>query len=235
MQEAIHLLALKHFVRWDHKSKGILSPYFFIESAEETGLIMEIDKQVMSQAMEDFSYWVREGLIPRRISLNLATQHLAHTDYLETLKKNFKQHNFDPRWLELEVVESDVMKNPDEAISKLNVIHDLGIKISIDDFGTGYSSLAYLKKLPIDKSFIDYVPNNEEDSSIVKAIIALGNSLNLEIIAEGVETQEQKQFLLENDCHNIQGYLYEKPMSKVDVEIYLNNIKANLETKHLNS
>ncbi|MDF1876345.1 EAL domain-containing protein [Sulfurimonas sp. SAG-AH-194-L11] len=220
------LIGFEALVRWNHPSKGILSPFHFIKSAEETGLIIEIDQEVMTQAMKDFSSWIQKGLKPGHLSLNLETQHLAHAQYIETLKRNIKQHNFNPEWLELEVLESDVMKNADEAISKLNLIHDLGIKISIDDFGTGYSSLSYLKKLPIDKlkidkSFIDDVPQDEEDTSIVKAIIALGNSLNLEIIAEGVETLKQKEFLLEHDCYNMQGYLYAKPMSKDDVEIYL--------------
>ena len=131
-------------------------------------------------------------------------------------------------WLELEVTESQVMLKPEEAIEILTTLSDLGIELAIDDFGTGYSSLAYLKKLPInklkiDRSFIRDIPADKEDCAITKAIIALAKSLNLDIIAEGVETIEQKEFVLNNGCKNIQGYLYSKPMPVDEMEVYLQN------------
>ncbi len=120
-------------------------------------------------------------------------------------------------WLELEITEGQIMHNPDASITLLRRIHDLGIELAIDDFGTGYSSLSYLKLLPIDKlkidqSFVKNLPDNDEDAAIVKAVIALAESLNLSVIAEGVETQEQREFLLKYGCQNMQGYLYGKPM-----------------------
>ena len=128
--------------------------------------------------------------------------------------------------LEFEVTETQVMSDPIKSIKALQEINDLGISIAVDDFGTGYSSLAYLKKLPInklkiDKSFVDNVPEDLEDSAIIKTIISLCKSLNLDVIAEGVETTKQKEFLLENDCNNIQGYLYSKPLSTQNMELYL--------------
>lgn len=124
------------------------------------------------------------------------------------------------------MTESDIMKKPKENIDKLNIFHKLGIKIAIDDFGTGYSSLSYLKKFPIsklkiDQSFIRDLPNDEDDMAITKAVIALSKSLNLQIIAEGVETKEQKDFLIQNGCLNIQGYYYSKPLNAQDMEAFL--------------
>lgn len=126
-------------------------------------------------------------------------------------------YDFQPQWLELEVTEGEVMQNPEHSIKKLRRLSDLGIEIAIDDFGTGYSSLSYLKKLPlnklkIDRSFIRDLPEDEDDKAIAKAIIALGRTLNMKLIAEGVETQEQRNFLLENGCDYIQGYYYAKPL-----------------------
>ena len=129
-------------------------------------------------------------------------------------------------WIELEVTESQIMTNADEAIKLLNQISDKGIKLAIDDFGTGYSSLAYLKRLPInklkiDQAFIRNLPDDDEDSAITKAVIALSKSLNLKVIAEGVETKEQKDFIVENGCENIQGYYYSKPVPEDEMKIIL--------------
>jgi EAL domain-containing protein (putative c-di-GMP-specific phosphodiesterase class I) len=135
--------------------------------------------------------------------------------------------DFLPQWLELEVTEGQVMNNPDASIEKLKIISDLGIELAIDDFGTGYSSLAYLKKLPlnklkIDRSFIKDLPQDDEDAAITKAIIALGKSLNLTLIAEGVETEEQRDFLVINGCANIQGFFYSPPLTADKITLLLN-------------
>jgi len=128
-----------------------------------------------------------------------------------------------PEWIELEVTEGQIMNNPDKAIIVLNQLSDMGIELAIDDFGTGYSSLSYLKRLPIDKlkidqSFINDLPDDEEDATITKSVIALAQSLNLKVIAEGVETEAQKNFLVENGCKNIQGYFYGEPMQVAEME-----------------
>jgi len=228
------VIGLEALVRWEHPTEGIISPSHFIATAEETGLIVEIDQFVMTQAMKDFIQWQNQGLKPVKISLNLAAKQLANNRCIEHLQEKLELNNFNPLWLELEVTESDIMRKPEEAIAKLNKIHHLGIKISIDDFGTGYSSLSYLKKLPIDKlkidqSFVCDIYTNEDDRAIVKAVIALGKSLGLELIAEGVETQEQKIFLVENGCENIQGYYYAKPMNFHDTMEYLEKMSKKCD------
>jgi EAL domain-containing protein (putative c-di-GMP-specific phosphodiesterase class I) len=133
-----------------------------------------------------------------------------------------KKLQFDPNWLTLEITEGQIMKNPEDSIKRLKDINNLGVEIAIDDFGTGYSSLAYLKRLPvnklkIDKAFIEGLPNDEEDIAISKAIIALAQILNLKLVAEGVETKEQQEFLLANGCDVIQGYYYSKPLNSTNM------------------
>jgi diguanylate cyclase (GGDEF)-like protein len=225
---AKRVIGFEALVRWEHPTEGIISPAHFIPLAEETGLVVEIDQIVMQKAMEQVSQWHESGLFDGTLSLNLAAKQLANPDCLHILKQRMEEFNFQSSWLELEVTESDIMHRPEEAIQKLEKIHSLGIRISIDDFGTGYSSLSYLKRFPIDKlkidqSFVCDIPNSEDDSAIVKAIIALAKTLGLSLIAEGVETQEQKDFLIENSCINIQGYLYAKPMNAQDAQAFLEN------------
>ncbi len=220
------LIGMEALVRWNHSIMGLVSPAKFIPLAEDTGLIVEIDRLVMKEAMRQFVIWHKQGFNPGMLSLNFAVKQLESEDYLDELQAFMKEQGFQSQWLELEVTESDVMKNPDKAIVKLKEIYDLGIAIAVDDFGTGYSSLSYLKRFPItklkiDQSFVHDIPQDEEDSAIVKAIIALGKSLNLKLIAEGVETVEQKEFLISNACHNIQGHLYSRPLPASEMEEFL--------------
>ena len=222
------LLGMEALVRWKHPKLGIISPMDFIPLAEELGLIVAIDRIVMHQAMKQFSKWYKEKKEPGKLSLNLAMAQLLQEDFYSFLFKTMRLYNFKKEWLTLEVTETQVMTNPELSIKKLQQLHDNGIDISIDDFGTGYSSLAYLKKLPlsklkIDKSFIDDIPNDDDSSAIVKAIIALAKSLDLGLVAEGVETQQQREFLLTNRCDCIQGYLYSKPLPANEMTNYLEN------------
>ena len=217
------IIGMEALVRWQHPTLGLVPPLNFIPLAEETGLIIEIDRLVMNIAMKQFALWYAQGLNPGTLSLNLAMKHLNEDNFLIYLLETMQDIGFKTQWLELEVTEGQVMKDPKSSILKLNQIHDLGIEIAIDDFGTGYSSLAYLKKLPLDKlkidrEFVKDIPADEDDIAITKAIIALGKSLNLNIIAEGVETQEQKEFLILNDCEFIQGYLYSPPLPSGEIE-----------------
>jgi len=216
-------IGVEALVHWQHPIMGLVSAGKFIALAEETGLIVEIDRWVMKNAMKQVVKWYQEGLEPGVLALNLSMRQLRSDDFIEILQENMKAIDFKPEWLEFEVTEGQMMKKPEESIIKLQQISDMGIKIVIDDFGTGYSSLAYLKRLPVDKlkidqSFVKGVPGDNEDVSIVKAIIALAKSLSLELIAEGVETDAQKEFLLENGCENMQGYYYCKPMSVDEIE-----------------
>jgi len=216
------ILGMEALVRWNHPKLGIISPAKFMEIAEDSGLIIDIDRIVMKNAMLQFTLWYKNGLNPGTLALNLAMKQLSKDDFIPILTQTIKDTNFQAQWLELEVTESQVMNNPDASIKKLQEISDIGIKLAIDDFGTGYSSLAYLKKLPLDKlkidqSFIKDIPEDEDDIAITKAIIALGHSLKLNLIAEGVETKEQKDFLLENNCNNIQGFYYSKPITAEEI------------------
>ncbi len=217
---------MEALVRWEHPTFGIVSPADFIPLAEELGLIVQIDRLVMKQAMQQFSKWHKEKLSPGRLSLNLAMAQLQEEDFSSFLFETMHKYDFKKEWLELEVTETQVMQNPEYSIKLLENIHSHGIRISVDDFGTGYSSLSYLKKLPlnklkIDKSFIDDIPKDEDDIAITKAIIALAKSLNLELIAEGVEIKEQKEFLLENGCNSMQGYFYSKPLPADKIKKFL--------------
>ena len=195
----------------------IISPAKFIPLAETTGLIIELDQFVMRTAMKQMAQWYKDGLNPGKLALNLAVKQLQQKDFIEVLQKMLSETKCKPEWIELEVTESKIMHNPEEAIVVLNQISDIGIELAIDDFGTGYSSLSYIKKLPIhklkiDQSFIRDLPDDAEDSAITKAVISLTQNLNLKVIAEGVETEEQRDFLLENGCDYIQGYFYSKPV-----------------------
>ncbi|PHS37840.1 MAG: hypothetical protein COB07_09855 [Sulfurovum sp.] len=211
------LVGVEALVRWQHPTLGLLSPDRFIPLAEETGMIVNIDQWVMKTAMKQVSKWYESGLNPGVLAINLSIKQLECDGFLFKIEERLKKYHFKAEWLELEITEGQMMKKPDEVISKLTQINNLGIGISIDDFGTGYSSLALLKRLPInrlkiDRSFVQDIPSDEEDAAIVKAIIALAGSLNLDLIAEGVETLEQKEFLMENGCVKIQGHYYSRPL-----------------------
>ena len=213
---------MEALIRWQHPQLGLVPPAKFIPLAEESGLIIEIDRIVMHKAMEYFSQWYKDGLKPGKLSLNLAMKQLAEKDFITKLITTMGSLKFQPSWLALEVTEGQIMNHPEASIKKLNQISDFGIELAIDDFGTGYSSLAYLKKLPLDKlkidqSFVRDIDVDEDDAAITKAIIALGNSLNMKLIAEGVETIDQRDFLLKNGCEEIQGYLYSKPLPAEEI------------------
>ena len=211
------LVGLEALVRWEHPTMGTLAPNTFIPLAEETGMIVEIDHWVMKTAMQQIAKWYGAGLKPGVLALNVSTNQLESTDFFQKIEENMKRYGFKSRWLELEITEGQMLKKPEEVIDKLEKINNLGIGISIDDFGTGYSSLSLLKRLPInrlkiDRSFIKDIPDDEEDVAIVKAILALSGSLKLDLIAEGVETLAQRDFLIDNGCINIQGNYYSPPV-----------------------
>jgi diguanylate cyclase (GGDEF)-like protein len=224
--ESNKLVGAEALVRWEHPELGIIYPDRFIPLAESTGMIVQLDRIVMKKAVAQFKMWHIEGLNPGKLSINLAIKQLEEKDFVDFVKDLLKSEDCSFDKIEFEVTESQIMKNPDKSIEVLQQINDLGISISIDDFGTGYSSLAYLKRLPIkklkiDKSFVDNLPEDIEDVAISKTIINLCETLNLKVIAEGVETSEQKDFLLKNGCTFIQGYLYSKPLNIEDMTEFL--------------
>ncbi len=217
------MVGMEVLIRWNHPTMGLLLPDTFIPLAEETGLIVEIDRWVMRTAMRQIRDWYAQGLNPGILSLNLSMRQLMHESFIETLQECLGKMEFKADWLELEVTEGQMMKKPDTAIGRLQQISDMGIRLAIDDFGTGYSSLAYLKRLPvgklkIDQSFIRGIPEDKEDAAIVQATIALAKSLHLQLIAEGVETEVQKEYLIAQGCYYMQGYYYGKPMPAKEIE-----------------
>mgnify|MGYP002266590929 CR=1 FL=1 len=220
------LIGMEALVRWEHPIMGLVSPAKFIPLAEETGLIIPLDQWVMKTAMNQIVQWYKEGLKPGVLALNLAIKQLQQKDFIDILGEMLHETGCRPEWLTLEVTESQIMTNPEKSIVILRQISDMGIEVAIDDFGTGYSSLSYLKRLPIDKlkidqSFVQGLPDDEEDLGISKAVISLAQSLKLDVIAEGVETQSQKDFLVESGCIDIQGYFYARPMPADKMEMVL--------------
>jgi len=211
------IVSMEALVRWDHPELGLLSPVEFIQLAEENGLIMQLGEWVLRESCIQNVKWQSEGIMDLCVAVNLSGYQLQHAEMLDTIRKVLKETGMPPDHLELEITESVIMQNADFAVSILSALSELGIKISIDDFGTGYSSLAHLKRfsvntLKIDKSFVREVDLNSTDAAIATAIIAMGNSLNLNVIAEGVETQSQYDFLKFNNCDQVQGFLFCRPL-----------------------
>lgn len=220
------VIGMEALVRWNHPEYGMIQPSEFILIAEETGLIVSLDKWMMQNSLKQMKDWHRKGLNTGKLSLNLSIKQLESDGYIDEIKSMISNLDINPKYLELEITESQIMKDSQSAIKILEEIRSIGISISVDDFGTGYSSLAYLKKLPIDKlkidrSFVDALPDDENDIAIVRAIVALAKSLNLELIAEGVENKEQLDFLIQEGCSNIQGYYYSKPLPSDIYEEFL--------------
>ncbi len=221
-----NLIGVEALVRWQSPDLGLQTPDKFLPWIEDKGIILSIDQVVMKKAMAQYKDWLNHGEHIGILSLNLTLSHLKDKNFLEDLIDAMAEYDFKAEWLELEVTENEVIDQYQEISQKLRHISDLGIGLAIDDFGTGYSSLMHLKKLPIDKlkidqSFISGLPTNTEDKAIVEAIVALANALKIKLIAEGVETAEQKDYLLQCGCDNIQGYYYAKPMPAEQMKVYL--------------
>ena len=216
------LIGLEALIRWHHPERGLICPDEFLHAAEESGLIISLDRWAMSQGMQQMKTWNDAGIELGRLSLNLTMQQIDQPDFLEFLMEQMQQNDCDGESLGFEITEGQLMKNPERTIEILDRISALGIKISVDDFGTGYSSLAYLKKLPvdtlkIDKEFIRDIPLDEDDVSIVKSIIALAKSMRIDVLAEGVETDDQLDFLSGEGCSLIQGFLFSHPKPAVEI------------------
>lgn len=224
------IVGFEALVRWNHEQKGIIPPDHFIPLAEETGLIIPLGKQIIAMASQTISEWHQANLTDARIAINVSAKQLRDSRFFHNLNSALSKNNCQPDWIEIEITESSVMQNPELAIKLLSKLRRKGITISIDDFGTGYSSLAYLKKLPItkvkiDRSFVSNLPQDKDDAEITKAIISMSQSLNLDIIAEGIETQEQQDFVLKEGCQLIQGYYYSRPLTKQAMTEKLENIR----------
>ena len=217
------IIGMEALVRWQHPDMGLIAPAKFLSFANDTGLIIQLDLWVMKTAMTQYVQWYKAGLKPGVLALNVSMRQLQKEDFVDTLQQLLKETECQPQWLELEVTEEHFMKDTNTAIQMLNRVKELGVGLAIDDFGTGYSSLSQLKRLPInklkiDRSFIHGLPDDEEDVVISKTVIALSKNMGLSVIAEGVENEQQKDFLQQNGCHFIQGYYYSRPMGSGDIE-----------------
>ncbi|MDD2780739.1 EAL domain-containing protein [Sulfuricurvum sp.] len=222
------IVAVEALIRWNSHILGWMTPDRFIHLAEETGLIAPIGLWVLQQSSHDFMQLRSQGFFFPYIAVNVSAIQLEKHDFFEMLNTAFEKTEFDPQWLEIEITESYLATNAEHALSTLEKLRTMNIKIAIDDFGTGYSSLSYLKKLPvdrlkIDKSFVDDLPHSSEGVAITRAIIALAKTFNLSITAEGVETKEQLEFLQEAGCDEIQGYYYAKPLTLNELKNFISN------------
>ena len=231
-----HLVGMEALVRWQHPSLGVLYPKDFITLAEESGLIIALGDWILRNACAQNKSWQDAGLPPMRLSVNFSARQFQQPTFITDVSQILKETNLDPRWLELELTESSIMKDPEEAIEKLHELKLMGIHVAIDDFGTGYSSLNYLKRFPIDtlkidRTFVSDVCKDPHDTSIVRAIINLGHALDLTVIAEGVETREQLQYLAALECDLVQGFLFSKPLSVKAFEELLVESVSHKETQ----
>ncbi len=218
------LIGLEALVRWQHPQRGLLAPVHFMEVAESSALIVQLGEYVLRSAAKQFALWYSQELHPDFLAVNLSVKQLHHHTLMPLLSEILESTSFCTSWLELEITEGYTMQKPKEAIKFLKQIRRLGIRLSIDDFGTGFSSLSYLKKLPvnklkIDRSFIKDIPRHKGDMALVSAIVSMSKSMHLEVVAEGVETQEQRDFLDSIGCDKIQGYYFSKPISANDIEM----------------
>ncbi len=211
------LMGAEALIRWQHPSMGLIYPAKFIPLAEDSGMIMAIGEWVLYQACTQMKEWLAAGLELDRIAVNVSSLQFQRAEIVTTIRKVLAETGLDPHYLELELTESVIMQKTD-SIGTLDDLKTLGVRLSIDDFGTGYSSLSYLKRLPIDKlkidgSFVRDIPKDPNDEAITRAIIALGQSLQINLIAEGVETESQETFLKALGCEEAQGFLYSKAVT----------------------
>lgn len=219
------LIGMEALVRWNHPQQGLVMPGRFISVAESSGLIIPLGWFVLEQACRRTAAWNRGGA-DLRVAVNLSAYQFRDKGMLEVITQVLEQSGLDPHHLEIELTESLVMSDPEENIEQLVMLKRLGIAIAIDDFGTGYSSLSYLKRLPvdtlkIDQSFVTGVAKDAHDAELVRTIIGMAHGFKLEVVAEGVETAEQLDFLRRHECDLVQGYLYSHPLPADDFEAFL--------------
>ena len=221
------VIGVEALLRWSHPELGLIPPDVFIPLAEQSSNIIEIGEWVLDQACQQLRIWVNAGMSDFRMAVNLSATQLHHPDLLRQVQEKLTMYDLRPGSLELEVTETGLMEDIKAAANNLRGLRDMGVLVAIDDFGTGYSSLSYLKtlsldKIKIDKSFVQDMLDSEDNAIIVKTIIQLSKSLGMQVIAEGVETQEQERFIIELGCDEGQGYLYGKPTVASNVSLMVN-------------
>jgi EAL domain-containing protein (putative c-di-GMP-specific phosphodiesterase class I) len=211
------VIGLEALIRWDSPGEGVIGPNRFVPIAEESGLIVPIGEWVLRTACRQVRVLQAEGFPPVVVSVNMSPAQFRQGGLAETVARILDETGLDPACLELEVTESLAMHDASKFIDELQALKDLGLQLAIDDFGTGYSSLNYLKRFPIDrlkidKSFVCDIDHDADDAAIVKAVITLGHSLNLKVLAEGVESAQQLAFLRSNKCDEVQGFYFFQPL-----------------------
>jgi diguanylate cyclase (GGDEF)-like protein len=224
------IVGAEALVRWQHPERGLISPDKFIPIAEETGLIVPIGEWVLKTACQQTKVWQNAGFSDLRIAVNLSSRQFSQIDLRHQLVAILMETGLDPKYIELELTESMLVHNTEVAIRRLNALKSLGVKIAIDDFGTGYSSLSYLQQFPfdilkIDRCFIQNITDNPNNAAITKAIIEMAKTLNLKLMAEGVETEAELSFVCQNHCDGMQGYLFSRPLPSHDFEQLLKKNK----------
>ena len=221
--ETGHLLGMEALLRWHHPQFGAISPAEFIPIAEETGMILAIGQWVLESACEQTRRWLDLGVVPLRVAVNLSARQFRQSDLVRQVASALQRSGLAPGALELEITESAFIDNIDAAVTQAQALKELGIKLSLDDFGTGYSSLAYLSRFPFDKlkidqGFVHDITENPVNAAIATAAIVMARSLNLTVLAEGVETEAQARFLRSRRCDSMQGYLFSRPLPPAEFE-----------------
>ena len=221
------IVGVEALLRWHHPRRGLISPETFIPVAEETGLIVALGEWVILEACKQLRAWDAEGLGHLTLAVNVSIQQFAREDFVDSVLQALKSQGVLPQRLELEITESLLMRNVEDTTASMKRFRAAGIALSIDDFGTGYSSLGYLRQFPvnalkIDRSFVRELHTSADDAAICAAIIAMARELELKVIAEGVENDEQLEFLRRHRCDQVQGYLISEPVSAADLRQLLN-------------
>jgi len=222
---------LEALIRWQKPGAGLVAPGVFIPLLEETGLILGVGKWAISMALSQHREWTARGIAVPRIAVNVSAIQLQQKDFSDVVTGALQAQGCEPDALELEVTESLLMQDVQESIRTLSILRALGIHIAMDDFGTGYSSLSYLAQLPInslkiDRSFVTEMASSPQDMGIVTTIVALAHSMNLKVVAEGVETEAQSKLLKLLKCDEAQGYLFSKPLPAAEIEPLLRGLAA---------
>jgi diguanylate cyclase (GGDEF)-like protein len=234
------LVGLEALLRWNHPELGLISPNKFISLAEESGLIVPFGAWVLAEACRQNQFWQQAGYPALRMAINVSILQFTRANFVETVVQALEQVRLDPKWLQLELTESLLMRNPKDTASKLSRLRTLGVVIAIDDFGTGYSSLTYLRQLPIDtlkiaQPFVGEIGvnlhNSPGDEAIITAITNLAHSLGMRVVAEGVETEQQLEFLRRIGCDEMQGFLFSQPLPAPETEALLRSTFKNVMTK----
>ncbi len=224
------ITACETLLRWQHPERGLVPPDEFIQVAEETGLIIPIGQWVLQESCQLLASWQRSGIYPRpqRLAVNLSPRQFSQPDFISQIEQVVRETEVDPAGLQFEITERLLLKNLDDTVAKLNTLRKMGILVAIDDFGTGYSSLTYLKRLPlnqlkIDRAFIHGVKPGSSDAAIVEAIISMADTLALEVVAEGVESDLQFRFLKSRNCRNYQGNYFSPPLPLEEFDALLSD------------